>query len=74
MLIHRPNITDEFLTEEIEKTKKNWLKKDKIELERLKKQSQKLEIDKLVGKYTYIKKVKVKNPYYDPSVSRYEPA
>ena len=44
MLIHRPNITDEFLTEEIEKTKKNWLKKDKIELERLKKQSQKLEI------------------------------
>ena len=31
-------------------------------------------IDKLVGKYTYIKKVKVKNPYYDPSVSRYEPA
>ena len=97
MLIHRPNITNEFLTEEIEKPKKNWLKKDKIELERLKKQSQKLEIekekasdiysaaldkynknetkiDKLVGKYTYIKKVKVKNPYYDPTASRYEPA
>ena len=97
MLIHRPNITDEFLTEEIEKTKKNWLKKDKIELEMLKKQSQKLEIekqkasdiysaaldkynknetkiDKLVGKYTYIKKVKVKNEFYDETESRYAPA
>jgi len=31
-------------------------------------------IDKLVGKYTYIKKVKVKNPYYDKSEIRYAPA
>ena len=97
MLTYHRNTWDEFLTEEIKKTKKKWLKKDKLNLEKLKKQSKKLEeekqkasdiyqatidkynknetkIDKLVGKYTYIKKVKVKNPYYDPSVSRYEPA
>ena len=97
MLTYHRNTWDKFLTEEIEKTKKNWLKKDKIQLEKLKKQSQKLEIekqkasniysaaldkynknetkiDKLVGKYTYIKKVKVKNPFYDETESRYAPA
>ena len=42
MLTYHRNTWDKFLTEEIEKTKKNWLKKDKIQLEKLKKQSQKL--------------------------------
>jgi len=31
-------------------------------------------IDKLVGKYTYVKKVKVKNPYYEESGIRYATA
>ena len=46
MLTYHRNTWDEFLTEEIEKTKKRWLKKDKLNLEQLKKQSKKLEEEK----------------------------
>ena len=46
MLTYHRNTWDEFLTEEIKKTKKKWLKKDKLDLEKLKKQSKKLEEEK----------------------------
>jgi hypothetical protein len=81
------NRTDKFITEEVEKVKKNWLKSDEKKLKELKIQSDKfekekeiaydkwdklgnkcIEIDKQIKrinkKYTYIKKVRVKNENY----------
>lgn len=96
MLIRRVysdvNTTDKFLVEEVEKTKKNWLKSDKEKLEQLKIKSEELEKEKneayekysklfdkscriekqirlINKKYTYIKKVKKKNPNYNKYIN-----
>ena len=81
------NRTDKFITEEVEKVKKNWLKSDEKKLKELKIQSDKFEkekeiaydkshkllnkcikiddqIERINKKYTYIKKVRVKNKNY----------
>ena len=88
------NRTDKFITEEVEKVKKNWLKSDEKKLKELKIQSDKFEkekeiaydkwnkldnkctkidkqIEKINKKYTYIKKIKVKNKNY--GTIEYEP-
>jgi chromosome segregation ATPase len=88
------NRTDKFITEEVEKVKKNWLKSDEKKLKKLKIQSDKFEkekeiaydkwnkldnkcikidkqIEKINKKYTYIKKIKVKNKNY--GTIEYEP-
>jgi len=81
------NTTDKFITEKVEKVKKNWLKSDKEKLKILKEEEEKLEneldllnqkenklyskklkvekqIDKINKKYSYTKKVRVKNVNY----------
>ena len=96
MLIRRVyddvNRTDKFITEEIEKTKKNWLKSDKEKLKQLKIKSEELKKEKyktfekymkidnqydkiekqiklINKKYTYIQKVKKKNPNYNKYIN-----
>ena len=81
------NRTDKFITDEVKKVKKNWLKADEKKLKELKIQSDKLkkeeqiaydkwdkldnkciqidkQIERINKKYTYIKKVRVKNENY----------
>jgi len=88
------NRTDKFITKEVQKVKKNWLKSDEKKLNELKIQSEKFErerkiaynkwdklfdkcekidkqIEKINQKYTYIKKIKVKNENY--GTIEYEP-
>ena len=89
------NRTDKFITEEVKKVKKNWLKSDEKKLKELKIQSDKFEkekeiaynkldkldnkcikidkqIERINKKYTYIKKVRVKNENYREM--EYQPA
>ena len=86
--IDYPNTTDKFITEKVEKVKKNWLKSDEKKLKELKIKSDKFEkekeiaydkwdkldnkcikidkqIERINKKYTYIKKVRVKNENYE---------
>ena len=89
------NRTDKFITEEVKKIKKNWLKSDEKKLKELKIQSDKFkkeeqiaydkwdklndkcikidkQIERINKKYTYIKKVRVKNENYREM--EYQPA
>jgi len=89
------NRTDKFITEEVKKVKKNWLKSDEKKLKELKIQSDKFEkekeiaydrwdkldnkcikidkqIERINKKYTYTKKVRVKNENYREM--EYQPA
>jgi len=89
------NRTDKFITEQVEKVKKNWLKSDEKKLKELKIQLDKFEkekeiaydrwdklgnkcikidkqIERINKKYTYTKKVKVKNENYREM--EYQPA
>ena len=89
------NRTDKFITEEVEKVKKNWLKSDEKKLKELKIQSDKFkkeeqiaydkwdkldnkcikidkQIERINKKYTYTKKVRVKNENYREM--EYQPA